>query len=386
MWRWDQGRLQYFNFQNVRATAQGLLQAENVDLRASPDPLRPLLPMATGLPFAPVDYRVWRNYNRVFECSLVATDINNRLILTDIGRRLAQDNTFTVDEYLSVVAKRFRYPFPAFTDYDSTSERIYPFCAVLKFLFSKLLRGLVATLSLEELESKIIGNGCTGAEPIEYYATLPATSYAYQGDERRQAREMLVFISQFSFLKWNNSLLVLDVLSSELSSELLGIATPDYFTPRPLREEELLAIAQPVATDFVDFNLPSRDEPNEAEFTEGERVRKTHVRIERSPLLRKVYFQRFSPIECDMCALNTKALYPWAMNLLELHHLLPLSSALAVSGTGTLLTDVVPLCPTCHRAVHSYYRVWLNNHAQKDFASRIEATGVYSEAKSNLGA
>jgi hypothetical protein len=386
MWRWDQGRLQYFNFQNIRATAQGLLQVENANLRAATDPLRPLLPLATGLPFAPDNYRIWRNYNRVFECCLVATAVDNRLLLTDIGRRLAEDDSFTVDEYMSVVAKRFRYPFPAFVDYDDTSERIYPFCAVLKFLFSKLLNGLPATLSVEELETKIIGNSCTGAEPIEHYAALPATGYAYQGDERRQAREMLVFISQFSFLKWNRSQLELDVESSELSTELLNVATPDYFTPRPLREEELLSIAQPIATDFIDFSLPSRDEPSEEEFVEGERVRKTHVRIERSPLLRKAFFKRFSPRQCDMCELNTKARYPWAKNLLELHHLLPLSSAIAVSSTGTLLTDVVPLCPTCHRGVHSYYRVWLNKHAQRDFGSKKEAGEVYVEAKNTLGA
>ena len=288
MWRWDQGHSEYLRFENIRATARGLAQIENIQLRQAgvADPLRPVLPVASGLTFptGTQGHTIWRQYKRVFVCGLTATDINNSLVLTDIGHRLAEDDLFTADEYLSVVSKRFRYPFPAFEGYNDTDPRVYPFCAVLKFLFSKIMNGLPPTLTVAELGSKIIGNNCTGFEPIEHYATLPDTNHAF---DDRQPREMLVFISQFSFLNWSGRLLQLDIAGNELSAELLSIAEPDYFAPRPIREEELFAIAQPAAHDFVEFNLPSRDEPSEEEFTEGERVRKSHVRIERSPALRK---------------------------------------------------------------------------------------------------
>lgn len=386
MWRWDQGHSEYLRFESIRATARGLAQIENIQLRQAgiPDTLRPVLPAASGLTFpSPPTHSIWRQYKRVFGCGMTATDVNNRLVMTDVGHRLAEDDLFTADEYLSIVAKRFRYPYPAFEDYNATDERVYPFCAVLKYLFSKLMNGLPPTLTVAELGSKIIGNACTGFEPLEHYAALPETNHAF---DDRQPREMLVFISQFSFLNWTGRFLQLDIVSSEISPELLSIAEPDFFAANPMREEELFAIAQPATSDFIDFNLSSRDEPSEEEFTEGERVRKTHVRIERSPALRKAYFKKFPPRQCDMCELNTKARYPWAKNLLELHHLLPLSSAIAVGSTGTLLTDVVPLCPTCHRGVHSYYRVWLNNHTQGDFSGKQEAGEVYVEAKRTLGA
>jgi len=76
-----------------------------------------------------------------------------------------------------------------------------------------------------------------------------------------------------------------------------------------------------------------------------------------------------------------KIRYPWTLNLLEIHHILPLSSSLAMSSKGTSLEDVVPLCPTCHRSVHNYYKVWLNGSSKVDFTDKLEASEVYSEAK-----
>jgi len=89
-WRWDQGRLDYFKYENICNISKCLMDLGGVDLRsASGDPLREYLMAHTGLPFAPAHYRVWRNYGRVFACSLLAVSIGNTLIPTDICAKVA---------------------------------------------------------------------------------------------------------------------------------------------------------------------------------------------------------------------------------------------------------------------------------------------------------
>jgi hypothetical protein len=88
-WRWDQGRLDYFRFDMIKRIAGALCSMENADLRAQPDPLRSHLVSTTNLPFAPEHYKVWRNYKRVFGCCLLATDIDGRMICTELCHRIA---------------------------------------------------------------------------------------------------------------------------------------------------------------------------------------------------------------------------------------------------------------------------------------------------------
>ena len=82
-----------------------------------------------------------------------------------------------------------------------------------------------------------------------------------------------------------------------------------------------------------------------------------------------------------MCKCNTQKRYPWTDNILEVHHILPLSSSLSITTEGTSLNDVVGICPNCHRSVHSYYKVWLDNNHLDDFRNKEEAKDIYSEAK-----
>ena len=72
------------------------------------------------------------------------------------------------------------------------------------------------------------------------------------------------------------------------------------------------------------------------------------------------------------------------MKWLDIHHLLPLSSAVAISSSGTSLADIVGLCPSCHRAVHMYYRKWLRANEQADFKSKQEAHDVFVQATNDL--
>jgi predicted HNH restriction endonuclease len=67
--------------------------------------------------------------------------------------------------------------------------------------------------------------------------------------------------------------------------------------------------------------------------------------------------------------------------MLELHHLLPLTSAIAIDIRGTSLVDVEPTCPNCHKSVHVYYGNYLRTNNKDDFGSKDEARDVYCKAK-----
>ena len=87
---------------------------------------------------------------------------------------------------------------------------------------------------------------------------------------------------------------------------------------------------------------------------------------------------------CNMCTCDMRHRYPWTDNLLEVHHLLPLSSAITITGEGTSLEDVVGLCPNCHRSVHVYYKRWFEKNLVNDFFSKDEAREVYQSAKREI--
>lgn len=380
--------MSYFNYDNLRHISQVLVDIEGSEINIPGlDPLRLFLETGTGMPFSPVRYKVWRNYKRVFECAMLATNVNNRLYISDICKKIAVEKEVDVDEYLSLVIPRFRFPFPAFQDYDPGDLQIYPFCVILKYLIGAYRVAGKANLTVEETFDLLIGNDCTGQEALKHYQSLKRTGYSPAGDECRQVREMLIFISQLSILKWHNGRLMLDITKEDLQeyNDFVHITTPlPLPKPSPMKEEEFATVTKLTDEIFYPFQLQSRENPVDSAFTEGKRVRVTHVKIERSPLLRRLYFERNRETVCDMCKCNTNERYPWTDNLLEIHHLLPLSSTLIVTSQGTSLDDIVPLCPTCHRSVHIYYKQWLGMKSISDFKSKDEAEGVYNEAKRQM--
>ncbi|MGH7904425.1 MAG: HNH endonuclease [Candidatus Dormibacteraceae bacterium] len=348
---------------------------------------------ATGLPFHPRDprYPVWRNYGRVFQAALLAARVGDQIIATELAQALAHGNQGfqTADDYLIFLIPRFSMPSPARDDYDSSGPRVFPFCCVIRYLLAQDTPD--ASIGLDEIFAKIVSNGCVGNEPLEFYQTLPTTAYSPQRDEDRQVRELTIFISQFSALKWDNASrrLYLDIAagSSTLREQLLAVATPMMDAPSVDRTQELQRLGSTSGVSLPELVLEERASPDDEAFTEGRRVRVYHLRIERSRKLRALFFGYVAtPYRCDMCRLVPANRYPWTTNILELHHLLPLSSPLRVGESGTHLEDLVCLCPSCHRATHAYYLQWLKNKDRDDFRAREEAKEVYDEAKAQLAA
>lgn len=223
MWRWDQGRLLYFQFDVLRDIAKTLVKFDNADISKCENLFRQTLVTETGMPFLPDYYTVKRNYSRVFQCSFLAKFMGNQLVVTDICRDLANADgeIKSADDYLFNYVSKFRFPFPAFDKYNATEQRVYPFCAILKFLIARRELGVEAKLSLDDIFKYIIGNNCTGFEDLGHYKSLIPVTYNYTDTERRQLREMVIFISQLSVLKVYDGFLYLDEISDGAKDEII---------------------------------------------------------------------------------------------------------------------------------------------------------------------
>ena len=387
MWRWDQGRLLYFQFDVLREIAKVLIKFDNVEIVQCESLFRETLVNETGMPFLPTHYTIKRNYSRVFQCSFLANFVGDRLIVTDVCKELAKDDGTlkSVDDYLFNYISRFRFPFPAFDHYNASEQRIYPFCAILKFLLSRIDIGLEPKASLDDIFNYIIANNCSGVETIEYYRTLPKRAYDFTDTERRQLREMVIFLSQLSILKVYDGFLHLDAINENAKKEVLNVfLNPENRVPKSDRVEEFYEMTSITQKIIVPTFEVFTADPADVEFIEGDRKRVEHFRVERSGLLRKYYRQVNPTPHCCACGTDMNIRYPWTDYLLEIHHLLPLSSTVAISNRGTSLADIVGLCPSCHRAVHMYYRKWLNANNQSDFKTKQEAHDVFLQATKEI--
>ncbi len=388
MWRWDQGRLGYFNYDTLQKIASILKKYDGVEINANIEAsFRTDLMISTGLPFAPQSYTVKRNYKRVFQCSLLASYSGNTLIATDICKSIAltSEEPLTVDEYMSLFAQRFRYPFPAFDNYGELEDVVYPVLAIVKLLIARQLLGKSPSLTIEDIAFYLIGTGCTGMEDIEFYSNLHPQLLTLSDIEIRQMRELLIFISQFSFLQFYNGALYLEDLSDSAIEVMLSTTLQPFIKKLNFDKDyaiiELGRLDDAIVLPEIELSSTSVED---IEFIEGKRVRKEHIRIERSSLLRRYYLYEHERPICFACEMDTSIKYPWTDYLLEIHHLLPLSSAIKISTKGTSLDDVVGLCPTCHRAIHSFYKKWLNENNVKDFKSKAEAKDVFLMAKREI--
>jgi hypothetical protein len=293
-WRWDQGRLDYFRFDEIRRIAVALRSLDNVRLDLGPDPLREPLMHAAELPFSPRNYRVWRNYKRVFGCCFLATSVSGRLICTDLCHQLAESgpNTLSVDEYFAHLIRHLSFPSPVFENYQPSGKRVFPLCAVLKLLLARLSQGHEPRASLTEIVEYVVANQCTGEESLSHYASLLPASHRFAGDEERQIRELLTFASQVSILKWERPFLVLDIDSSRLAfNAVLDLSQPSKLKRKTLPHDELLSISRRQGSQIVTLERPQRDE-SDVFVMEGGKKRSTHVRIERSGRLRALIFSK----------------------------------------------------------------------------------------------
>ena len=189
MWRWDQGRLAYFDFEILKRIAKSLVQFDN---------------------------------KNISECE-----------------------------------ELFRRTF--FADYNSQDERIYPFCAMIKFLIAKKESGKAARLSLEEIFDYIAATQSTGRENLDYYKQLEPGNCHFTDTDRRQLREMVIFISQCNILKYRDGFLYLEDLNFNDENALISnFLNPPQRSTKADRAEEFREMTSPVAAFFKCGNIFSR--------------------------------------------------------------------------------------------------------------------------------
>jgi hypothetical protein len=389
MWRWDQGHLEYFQFDAIRQIAAFV---EQHDFKAAP---KAKLVSATGLSFsAPPTHTPWRNYSRALKLCLLVSEVGDQAQATPVAHVLSTPGAVTCDEYMHFLACAFSSPSPALNDWNYAAQFRYPLLFALKYLLTKAIITDEPFASLNEILGAFGKTGFDGDEDATQFiaavgnrTTYEAAGNACPENLRRQARESLRVIAQISYLhiRTGKMFVSLDAKDAhEIFEDLAPILGPhDVDGDAEIRR--LAALFSDGATSIV-FEYPNTvtNEVVQSGFREGTKVEKTHITIERNANLRREFFAARPTAICDVCTVNTSLSYPWTKRVMDLHHLLPLSSGTRVEASGTTFDDLVPVCPSCHRAIHRYYDIWLSRNNRDDFKNRREARNVYQSMKADF--
>jgi hypothetical protein len=383
MWHWDQGRLPYFQFDILRRLSVYVMSH---DFKAA---TRQELLDEVGLPFAPDDYRPWRNYSRVLKLCLLVSEDAGMARPTPVAQLLSSPGLVTCDEYLHFMARAFTEPSPALKEWVPNAASRYPLLFSLKYVLAKRAASHDPVSTLDEIIGAYRQTGFSGDETDSAFIRVIGTDEKYglagkTAPDRRQARESLKVISQISYLhlEGSNVIASLDAADAQsVFSDLHPISGPKAAD----RESELRRLADlfrdGANEDFYDYPNTVESDVVQSGFIEGSKVKRTHITIERNQGLRQAFFAVCNTALCDVCLLDTAATYPWTERVLDLHHLLPLCSGTRVKESGTTFDDLVPVCPSCHRAVHRFYDRWLRQERLRDFPNEQQARAVYQELK-----
>ena len=387
-WNWEQGRLEYFQFDELRKVAR---YGAAHDLRMAN---RHDLEVAVGLSFPPHDdaYRPWRNYGRLFQIAMVATPQGrHESRLTRLGELLSKDGQVTTDDYLHFLARATTQPSPALSRWDHTARLRYPLLFALRFILARATQGHPVT-DIAEIVNGYIQSDFRGDEKQEDFIPILGigTERERRTDGIRQSSESIKVLAQLSYLTATPREVTVSLVPSD-AADLFDDLSPVLGQPLAdgaeeiNRRAELFLSARSDADVETDYPHTALDPVGEAgfdrAFNEGRRVRHTHVSIERNRIIRDMFFKQNPEHSCDFCGMETRLTYPWTDRLLEIHHLLPLCSGARTTKDGTLLEDLVANCPSCHRAVHRYYDNYLTSKERIDFDDANEARSVYERAK-----
>ena len=393
MWHWDQGHLPYFQFDALRKISQFV-----VDLDFKTASKKQLL-QSTGLKFAaPASHSVWRNYSRALKLALLVRESGATAVATPVAQLLAQPGKVTCDEYLHFLLRAFTEPSPALSDWSANAKFRYPLLFALKYLLAKTAIGDTLSTPIDEIIAAYRGSEFVGDESdmkfielLHYAQKFRSDGKSLDNNDKRQPRESLLVMAQLSFLQVRNSSFIVS-LAPEDAKDIFADLAPVIGPRASDRENEIQRLANLFAdgstSDIFEYPQTIISDVVESGFFEGSKVKKTHLVIERNQSLRAEYFKTNPSAVCDLCAMDTARTYPWTNRVLDIHHLLPLSSGTRVEikgkTYGTTFDDLVPVCPTCHRAVHRYYDKYLNGNSQLDFSDREEAKLIYKKMKTDF--
>jgi hypothetical protein len=378
MWNWDQGRLNYFQFDELRKIAKFAmkhdLKAVDVDEMVK----------ATGLPYLPKKpgYKPWRNYSRTFKLMMLATGAGASSSATPLAKLLSEDGKVTTDEFFHFLAEATTDPSPALSGWDHKAKHRFPLLFALKFILTRANEGLLTT-GINAIVAAYAKSGFVGDEDQTAFLGIAKKTYAPIPGQR-QANESIRVLSQISYLNTDRSSVTVSLDETD-AMDLFEQLAPVTGARKADGDAEIQRITALYGNAIaeLDFEYPNTvlSDTEEAGFAEGGRVEKTHLKIERNAKLRQAFFAANPSPICHFCGTNTVKSYPWSPRILDIHHVLPLCSGARTSSKGTILNDLVANCPTCHRAVHRFYDIWMKKNKKKDFEDATQARAVYEDAR-----
>ena len=390
MWNWDQGRLNYFQYDELRTVSRF---AVSNDLRNTP---ARIIRSSTGLDFPPSGYSPWRNYARVYKLCLLVSEIDDVAVPSDVARILATDGAVTCDEYIHFLVEATTSPSPALSTWTNNARLRYPLCFSLKYILAKIAVRDNPSSTFNEIIGAFAHSNFSGGESVADFVELLDKNEDYESivtpfrrnARVRQARESIKFLCQLSYLHADRNR-VMATLSQDDAANVFESIAPIGGTPLSNGNAEIQRLAAHFKDgsihDFFDYPSTTISEVSHSGFIEGSRVKRSHIVIERNSRLRELFYSTRPTPTCHACAIDTHVKYPWTERVLDIHHILPLSSGTRVDAqTGTLLEDLIAICPTCHRSVHRYYDRYLRNEQKADFSDKAEALKIYTEARRSI--
>jgi predicted HNH restriction endonuclease len=230
------------------------------------------------------------------------------------------------------------------------------------------------------LLSILSNNLITGHESEAEMASKISTKnpQTKSSDEVRQFREYIHFLAQGTF-----------IAEDDEAAWVRGLSWPlDTFSPIEFKtsgdeERDILELGKLPSSSFKYIPSIGIDEYLDILVSEGKATTHTTTRYERSPELRAAYQAKHGiNLSCDICGIVPKSLYKTKSEVIELHHVMPLSSLQEEAENG--INDLVSLCPTCHKAIHARYSQHLKSLSRTYFADKEEAWRLYSELKTEF--
>lgn len=389
MWNWDQGRMPYFQYDVIRAVASYVVS--NDIKNTDPDDIR----AALNLDFSPQRYTPWRNYSRVFKLCLLVAEVDGKAVPTNVSAILSEAGAITCDEYLHFITKVTTYPHPALSEWKNIDAKPIrsPLCFALKYVLVKLAALNEPITPIDEIIKAYVNSDFLGNETDEEYLDIIAKKKEFSNlpdgeDSVRQARESIKFICQISYLNNVGKNIIVSLGQSD-AHDIFHALSPAEGLRESDGNQEILRLSRLLKAEsentIFEYKGTVISDELESGFVEGSKIKKTHIIIERNSQLRKSYFKKYPSPVCRSCEIDTNKKYPWTEKVLDLHHILPLSSGTQVdTKSGTLLEHLEPVCPTCHRAIHRYYDLHLKKERKKDFSSAAEAVEIYKKAKDEI--
>lgn len=137
----------------------------------------------------------------------------------------------------------------------------------------------------------------------------------------------------------------------QISAKIRDLDAPDSDAAIIATCHEVIVPMMAAMAELIGYDVIEDESGEEAQAIEGAISQSVVKRRERNPRNRLLCI-RIHGERCVVCGLEPKLTYGEAGSIIEVHHLEPVG-LLSEPRPYDPRTDLVPLCPNCHRALHT---------------------------------